>query len=164
MAQLGLLTYLDGPKQMLALENKAIDAAWAGEPWGAIAEAKAVGVRFKTPDRVKGTEEVQISMVMYSGKFIAEKRGLAQRFMNAYVKGCKYYSERGMKDEEVLQVLEKYIKIPAATLKASIPVYIDKDGRINVKSVEEMQDWLYNNGYMKEKAPMDKIIDLSFLK
>lgn len=158
------ITYLDGPKQILAFENKSIDAAVTAEPWAAVGTKKGVSVVLKTPDEVKAIENLQIAMIMYSGKFIREKRDLAQKFMDAYVKGIKYHNKRGMKDKEILDILTKYTGRDAETIVASIPFYLDDDGIVDIKSLSDIQDWLFANGYMPEKIPMEKAIDLSFLK
>lgn len=158
------ITYLEAPKQLLAFENKSIDAAMSVEPWRANAEAKGLAVKFKTPDEVKGLGDVQIAVIMYSGKFIRERRQVAQKYMNAYIKATKYYNERGPQNPEILAMLEKYTRVPAQTIKASIPFYLDNDGKPSVKSISEQQDFFYKNGYIKAKVPMEKVVDLSFLK
>jgi len=81
-------SYLTAPNQMAALESKTIDAAITTEPWGARAEERGVGVRFRTPDQVKGLSPVQAAVIIYSGRFIKDRRPAAQRWMTAYLKGA----------------------------------------------------------------------------
>lgn len=158
------ITYLDGPKQILAFENKSIDAGVTAEPWAIVGTKKGVSVVLKTPDEIEATKDLQIAMIMYSGKFIREQRGLAQKFMDAYVKGVKYHNKKGMKDKEILDILTKYTGRDAETIAASIPFYLDDEGVPNVRSLSEQQDWFFANGFMTQKVPIEKAIDLSFLK
>lgn len=158
------IVYLDDPKQSLALENKSIDAAITVEPWGARAVKRNIGIIFKKPDEVEATKDVQVAMIMYSGKFIKEKRQAAQKFMNAYVKGIRYYKEKGENDKEILDILVKYTGLDAETISSSIPFYLDDNAVPNVRSLSEFQDWLFENELVTKKVPMDQVLDLSFLK
>ena len=79
---------------MTAFETKAIDAAYAVEPWVARFTERGVAVRFRTPDQVKGLGPVQVGVIIYSGKFISERRPVAQRWMNAYLKAAELFHTR----------------------------------------------------------------------
>src|SRR5919106_1234455 len=47
------LSFLDAPNQVTAFETKAIDAAYAVEPWAARFAERGVAVRFRPPGQVK---------------------------------------------------------------------------------------------------------------
>jgi NitT/TauT family transport system substrate-binding protein len=158
------ITYMGSPNQLTALQTKAIDAAMAVEPWGANFEEHKVGVRFRTPDQVKGLGPVQIAAVMYAGTFIKDRRPAAQRWMDAYLKGCQFYVEKGVQDPEVLAILEKYTKVPAAAIRRAIPSHQDPRGHPNVDSLADQIKWFVANGYMPKPVPVDQVVDLSFLK
>lgn len=158
------ITYLSPPNQVKAFQTKAIDAAQTAEPWGARFEERGVAVKFLTPEKVSGLGPVQIAAIIYSGQFIQERRDVAQRWMNAYIKGCRYYVERGAKDDEVARIIEKHTKVPAKVVKAAIPYYQDPEGKLNLESLADQIKWFVANGYMKEPVPVEKVVDLSFLK
>jgi len=158
------ITYLGAPNQLTAFETKAIAAAVTAEPWGARFEERGVAVRFRTPDQVKGLGPVQVAAIMYSGPFMKERRAVAQRWMNAYLKGCQFYVEKGAKDDEVAAILEKHTKVPAKVVKAAIPAYQDPHGRPNLESLNDQIKWFVANGYMPQDVPVEKVVDLSFLK
>ena len=88
------LSFLDAPNQVTAFETKAIDAAYAVEPWVARFTERGVAVRFRTPDQVKGLGPVQVGVIIYSGKFISERRPVAQRWMNAYLKAAELFQQK----------------------------------------------------------------------
>ena len=93
------LAFMAAPNQLTALESKAVDAALTVEPWGARFEERGLATRFRTADQVKGQTSVQSGVVMYSGTFIKDRRAVAQRWMDAYLKGCEFYAARGVKDD-----------------------------------------------------------------
>lgn len=158
------LTYLAAPSQLTAFETKAIDAAITVEPWAARFEEKGLAVRFRAPDQVKGLGPVQTAVIMYSGKFINERRPVAQRWMRAYLQGAELFNTRGSHDPEVLAILEKYTKVPAKTIRAATPHYQALDGRPILESLADMINWFAANGYMEQRIAVDKMVDLSFLK
>ncbi len=158
------ISYISFPKQVIALRTKAIDAAITAEPWGIRIEEQGLGVRFASPDTVGLTKPMQVAAIMYSGKFARERRSVAQKYMNAYVKAVHYFNARGLKNPEILDILVKWTKVPKKTITAAVPFYLDKDAVPHVASIDEMQDFLIKWGSVKKKVPMSKIADLSFVK
>lgn len=84
--------------------------------------------------------------------------------MNAYLKGCQFYVEKGAKDDVVAAILEKHTKVPANVVKAAIPHSQDPHGRLNLESLADQIHWFVGNGYMPQALPVDKVVDLSFLR
>jgi len=158
------IAYLAGPNQFTAYETKAIDAAYAVEPWAARFEEKKLAVRFRSPDQVKGLGPVQVAVIIYSGKFIKERRPVAQRWMNAYIKAAEYFHKRGTKDPEITAILEKYTKVPAPVIKVATPHYQEPNGRMILASLADQIEWFLKNGYMPRKVSIENAVDLSFLK
>ena len=158
------LTFLDAPNQVTAFETKAIDAAYAVEPWAARFEERGAAVRFRTPDQVKGLGAVQVGVIIYSGKFIKERRPMAQRWMNAYLKEAELFHRNRSKDPEIAAILEKYTKVPANVIKAATPSYQDPNGRVLLENLADQAQWFFKNGYMEQKVNIENAVDLSFLK
>ena len=158
------LTFLAAPNHLTALESKAIDAALTVEPWAVQLEERGVAVRFRTADQVKGTRSVQTGVIMYSDRFIRERRAVAQRWMDAYLKGCEFYATKGTQDPEVLAIVEKYTKVPARVIRAAAPFYLDPTGRMNLDSLADQVKWYAANGYMTKQIGVDQVVDLGFLK
>ena len=157
------LSFLGAPNQVTAFETKAIDAAYAVEPWVARFTERGVAVRFRTPDQVKGLGPVQVGVIIYSGKFINERRPVAQRWMNAYLKAAELFNKNGTKDPEIAAILEKYTKVPAKVIQAAIPPYQDPNGRPLRENLADQAQWFAGNG-MQQKISIDSALDLSFLK
>jgi NitT/TauT family transport system substrate-binding protein len=157
------LSFLDAPNQVTAFETKAIDAAYAVEPWPARFTERGVAVRFRTPDQVKGLGPVQVGVIIYSGKFINERRPVAQRWMNAYLKAAELFHKNGVKDPEIAAILEKYTKVPGKVIQAAIPPYQDPNGRVLRDNLADQAQWFSSNG-MQQKVSIDSALDLSFFK
>jgi NitT/TauT family transport system substrate-binding protein len=157
------LSFLDAPSQVTAFETKAIDAAYAVEPWVARFTERGVAVRFRTPDQVKGLGPVQVGVIIYSGKFINERRPVAQRWMNAYLKAAELFHKNGTKDAEIATILEKYTKVPAKVIQTAIPPYQDPNGKVLRDNLADQAEWFVGNG-MQKKISIDSALDLSFLK
>ena len=157
------LSFLGAPNQVTAFETKAIDAAYAVEPWVARFTERGVAVRFRTPDQVKGLGAVQIGVIIYSGKFINERRQVAQRWMNGYLKAAELFHKNGVKDPEIAAILEKYTKVPTKVIQAAIPPYQDPTGKVLRENLADQAQWFASNG-MQQKVSIDGALDLSFLK
>jgi NitT/TauT family transport system substrate-binding protein len=158
------ITYMGAPNQLIAFETKAIDAAVTVEPWGAHFIDRGLAVRFRTPDQTKGLTPYQVAVIIYSGRFIKERRPVAQRWMDAYVKGVQAYLDKGPTDPEVLGILEKFTKVPARALRAAIPPTYARNARPSLESLTDQMNWFVANGFMQERVPVEKALDLSFLK
>jgi len=158
------LTYLGAPNQLTAFETKAIDAAVTVEPWGANFAERGLAVRFLTPEQFRSLSPYQVAVIIYSGKFIKERHPVAQRWMDAYIKGAQFYVERGPHDAEVLAILEKFTKVSAKAIRAATPHYQARDGRPSLESLADQMAWFVANGFMTEKISVDRVVDLSFLK
>ena len=106
----------------------------------------------------------QIAVVMYSGKFIKERPKVARDFLHAYVEGVKLYNQRGPKDAEVIAIIAKHTKVSPDTVRASAPAYLDPSARPRVPDLAAFQDWYHTMGWVKEKVPIERVVDLTFLQ
>ncbi|MDO8477627.1 MAG: ABC transporter substrate-binding protein [Candidatus Rokubacteria bacterium] len=158
------VVYLSYPDAIKALASKAVDAAIAPEPWGVQAEQQKAGVRLFLTEQTPAVATFQVGVIMYAGKFIKERPKVAREFLQAYVQGIKYYSQRGLKDPEVAGILSKHTKVPVETIQATIPFYVDPGARPRVQDLATLQDWFHQMGWVKEKVPMERVVDLSFLE
>ncbi len=147
-----------------ALRNKALDGGVQAEPYGGYAEAEGLGVRILAADKVKALERLQIAFIMFSGKFMTEQPALARAFMRAYVKGIQYSNQKTVKDPEIVSIISRYSKVSEAAVRLAIPAYTDNEGRLDLESLEAVQDWFISVGTVKQKVPLDKVVDMSLLR
>lgn len=176
IAKLGGITYADSihtslpfPDHIAALQNQSIDASITVEPLLTRAlDADVAGV-VKSVDEM--VPNLQIAVLLYSEAF-AKNRDVAQRFMNAYVEGARFYagaikSHRldGPNAAEVADILTKYtsIKDPAVYRRIA-PSEIDADGRMNIKGMRDMLDFFKSDGLTQGKVSVDDLVDTSFVE
>ena len=77
------------PEMLVALHNKAIDAAINNKPTITLAEEEGVAVRASKDVIYPGQ---QTAVVLYSEKFAQERRPVAEKFMNAYIRAVRDYN------------------------------------------------------------------------
>lgn len=158
------MTYMSFPDGIKALQAKAIDAMIGPEPWGVRAEQLGVGVRKFLSEDVPSISTFQVGVVISSGKFLRERRKVAKDFLAGYLRGIAYYNEKGLKDPEVAGLIAKHVGVPADTVRATIPVYLEPTGKPRLDDIARLQDWLQAIGWVKMKAPMERLVDLSLLE
>lgn len=152
------------PDAIKALATKAVDAVIAPEPWGVRAEEQKVGVKMFFTEQVPDIAAFQIAVVIYSGKFIKDRPKVARDFIAAYVKGVRYYGEHGPKNDEVARIVSKHTGVPPETIKAATPFFIDPDAKPRVPDLAVLQDFFVKMGWVKEKVPIERAVDLTFLQ
>lgn len=151
------------PNQVKALASKAVDAIVTAEPWGTVAVKEGVG-KIIPAVHVPALQSLQVGMIMYSGNFMKERLQGARGFMTAYLSGVRFYNQKGLKDDEIANILFKYTKVRPELIKASIPFYISNSGSMDMESISAQQDWYFKKGYIKKKIPVDRVVDLQFLR
>jgi NitT/TauT family transport system substrate-binding protein len=158
------VVYLGYPEGIKALAAKAVDAAFVPEPWGMQAELQKVGVRLFLSEQTPAISTFQVAVIMYAGKFMKERPKVAREFLQAYLQGVKLYNQRGLKDAEIAGFVSKHMKLPVETIQGTFPPYVDVSGKPRVPDLAAMQDWFHQMGWVKEKVPMERVVDLTFLE
>ncbi len=151
------------PNQVTLLANRQVDAAVTVEPFAARAERAGAARRYPVGEEVKALERTQAAVFMYSGKFLAGRRDVAGRWMQAYVRGLRFVNEKGIKSDEVIGMLTKHVRASAEDIRASWPPYLAPDGRPDVASLVAQQEWYLKMGMVEKRVPIEKVVDLSFL-
>ncbi len=156
--------YLAPPNIVKALAGKAIDGGILAEPWVARAETEGVAVRFVLTDPVPSLKDHQTATILFGGRFIRERRETARRFVQAYLDGVAYYTERGgTKDDEIVGMLAKVIGADKESLRRATPIVLARDGRPDLEGLARMQDWFLKRGMQEKRVNVDQVVDLSFL-
>ena len=157
------VVYLGSPQTLQAFASKAVDGAHMIEPWVTKAVADGLAVIVADSTGVPEVRQFQNAVILYAGKFIRERRPVAQRFMNAYLKGIEYITKNGWKDDGVVDTIVKHTGVEKDLVKRATPPYIAPDARPHVESLVRFQDWLFEQGMVTKKVPMEQVLDLSFL-
>lgn len=158
--------YIGYPQQIAAFTTGAIDAAITTEPSATQAVDTNVAKRFV----VDGYPNQQVAVLLYGGDFIAKRRDVAQRFMNAYVKSARVFNDAtaggkfdGKGADEVIKTIMRTTGLKDAELfKKMIPNGIDPDGKVDTTSMAEDLKFFTENGYLEKPAKVDDVVDPSF--
>jgi NitT/TauT family transport system substrate-binding protein len=158
------VVYLGYPEAIKALAAKAVDAAIVPEPWGMQAEQQKVGARLFLTEQTPSLSTFQVAAIMFGGKFMKERPKVAREFLQAYLQGAKLYNQKGLKDPEIAGIISKHMKLPIEIIQGTIPPYLDAGVKPRVQDLAAMQDWFHQMGWVKEKVPMERVVDLTFLE
>ena len=157
-------TILSFADQIPALANGAIDVGFITEPFVARAVQTGVGVRWKGMDEFFPNH--QLTVVMYNPDFARDHPDAARRWLAAYLRGARDFTDafkHGRDKAGVVRVLIESTPIKDAALyDAMVPSGIDPDGALNQESMEYDQDWYLSRGYVREKIDLSRVVDLSY--
>ncbi|BAS27210.1 ABC transporter substrate-binding protein [Limnochorda pilosa] len=147
-----------------AVKEGTVDAAILSPPWGANAEEEGWGkVVFWA-----GEIPYQVTGVFVSNRF-RENRDLAVRFLRAYVRGVRYYSDavltdpHGARYDEVLAIVARYTEQTPDVIAKSLS-YIDRDGLPDVDDLLRQQEWYHANAMQSRIVPVEDFVDLSLVR
>ena len=156
------LSFLDAPEPGDRVRDQSHRCRLCGGTVGGpLYRARRAPCGFRTPDQVKGLGPVQVGVIIYSGKFISERRPVAQRWMNGYLKAAELFHKNGVKDPEIAAILEKYTKVPGKVIQAAIPPIRIPTADVLRDNLADQAQWFSSNG-MQQKVSIDSALDLSF--
>jgi NitT/TauT family transport system substrate-binding protein len=158
--------YVPFSQQLIALQNKGIDAAIAGEP--DITQMIRAGVAV----RLAGLSEFyphEAAVLLYSGKFTKD-RELGTRFLNAYLRSVRDYVS-SLKDgkiagpgaDEIIAMLGEMTGIKDLSIfRDAVPPFIDPNGALDMHSLQTDLAYYKEMG-VKADMSLDRVVDRSFV-
>lgn len=163
-------TQLALPNHLIAMKNKALKFTLTPDPFATKMVEQDVAVKLATVDQFY--PNAQQTVLIYGSRFITGRPDVAQRFMNAYVRGVRAYVGglangriAGKNADRVIASLTKHGQEKDANLlRKIVPVWIDPNGQLNVDSVTKDFAFLKSQGFIKGSVTVDKVIDNSFVE
>jgi NitT/TauT family transport system substrate-binding protein len=155
-------------QMVLALTNKAVDAALPAEPQATQAMG-AGAVKVASDDEIYPNH--QISAVLFSGQFAKKDPALATRFLKAYLRGVRDHNDSlvdgkfaGPKGDAVVAILTEYslVKDPAVH-RSFVLSAINPDGKLDLASMKEDLRVFREAKLIEGKVEVEQAVDLSFL-
>lgn len=159
------LVYLGMVDLVPAFANKAIAAAMFSEPL--ISTAVQQGSIVKWIPMSKLFDGMAQASVVIFGPELAKNKDLGQRWMIAYLKGSRVYTDvMGKKAgrDEVVGILTKHtpVKDPKMYEVMEFP-YVDPNGVLDSKSMDKQYKWYVDKGFYQGKRSFRDMMDLSFV-
>jgi NitT/TauT family transport system substrate-binding protein len=155
------------PDMMVALGNKAVDAAWLTEPFLNVAEAQGLG------RRTLGMSDVYHGIItqalVLSPVFARDQPEAARRFVTAHLRGQRDYY-RGMikrdgSRDEIVQVLAKHTDIKDPGQYTRMGTHgVSLNGEIDEQVLSDMQDYYIRYGTQQHKIDVAQVLDRSHLE
>ena len=175
--KLGGLTYADCEKvfigiadQIPAFKNGAIDATVLSEPLASITVKQGTTVRFAPVGKVYPDQQ---AAVVYYGAACATKRpAVAGRFMKAYLRGVRAYTDAlvagrlvGPAADEVIAAITRHsLTKDPELIRNSVAAAVATDGQVNVAGLEKDLAFAQSFGLVPKQATVSAILDSSFAK
>ena len=88
----------------------------------------------------------QTTVLVYGKRMLRDDPELGRRFMRAYVRGIRRYSEG--KTERNLAILSRWTKLPPEVVRNTCWIGVANDGRIDPKNVQPFLDWALEKHYL----------------
>jgi NitT/TauT family transport system substrate-binding protein len=162
--------FLGFPQHVMALQNKAVDAAMTTEPSATKAVQSGAAVRVMGDDEIYPNH--QLAVVLYSGAFIRDNPDAARRFMRAYLRAVRDYNDAlkdgkiaGPKAAEVIAILTQYTSIKDPALYRMIsPQGCNPDGTVYEPSLHNDLAFYKAEGQIKGNVTVEQALDNSFVQ
>jgi NitT/TauT family transport system substrate-binding protein len=160
------IKYMPFPQMGVAFANKAIDVADEVPPFGSVIVAEKLAARWIDPDDYIKPQPTSFIAYMANTDWAAKNPDLARKFFLALVKGGRDYCQayhNGPNRQEVEDILWKYKAVNDRELLHTMPWQArDPNGRFNMASVLDVQDWYLKEKMITQKFPAERLIDASY--
>ncbi len=143
-----------------ALAHGAIDVAAISEPWLTRSISSGAAVVWKSMQPVALGED--LALLFFGPHLLDSRPEIGQRFMVAYLAGVRQYQQG--KTERNLQILGKYTNLDGKSLKQLCWVPFRDDGRTNVSSLIEFNQWAVHKGIVERTLSASEIVDSRFVE
>lgn len=151
-----------------AFAGKAIDAAIVVEPHVSAAVEKGFAVRWKDVVEFVNNPNMQVGILFYNKDWAEKNPELARGFMVAWVKSVREYHQALMGEKNRSEVVDLLVKYTAVKDRAFYDkmqwLFMDPNGRLIWKSIENQQEWYYQNKYITQKVNLKEVIDDSYVE
>jgi NitT/TauT family transport system substrate-binding protein len=159
---LKLVPYAD---QAAALANGSIDVTSTFEPYTTTFQERGLARMWRLTGDI--TPDNEASVVLFGPKLVDELRDAGNRWMVAYLRGVRAYTQAfaaGEPPDDVVQSMVTHgsIKDPALIRRVKAPV-INPDGYPFKESLQKTLDFFVRRGLVTTPPNLDEVIDTSFV-
>jgi NitT/TauT family transport system substrate-binding protein len=148
-----------------ALSNSAVDAGVVPEPLSTNIESRGIGVRLVDVQEMVGRQTG--SMVTVGPSMLGRGDAVIARFLVAYLKGVREYmagiKDNHITDPAILEIVNKWTRIPPETISAAVTLGMDPNGRIDREDINRQQEFWYREGLVPVRADLNRFIEYKYL-
>jgi NitT/TauT family transport system substrate-binding protein len=149
-----------------AFANDNIDLAHPPEPFATLIVNAGTGAVLKRDYEVHPNH--QVAVLLYSPDF--SKSDLGTKFMIAYLKGVRLYDDAYLKGdslarEKSISAMVEHSPVKDRRLYDRMALAaLDPDGKMNLQSFEEQQDFFLASGTQQGRVDLQSFIDLQHIE
>ncbi|HVA11846.1 MAG TPA: ABC transporter substrate-binding protein [Stellaceae bacterium] len=160
------IKYISFPQMGIALQNGAVDAAVDVPPFGDLIIAKGLGVNWINTDDYLKPAPVTVVHYVINSDWAKANSDLAHRLFVAIGRGTRDYCQayhHGPNRDEVIAIMLKYGVAGTHDSLDKFPWQArDPNGRFNMASLLDVQDWYFKDGFIKQKLTPRQLVDPSY--
>ncbi|HLI21702.1 MAG TPA: ABC transporter substrate-binding protein [Stellaceae bacterium] len=157
------LKYMPFPQMMIALKNGAVDAAEEIPPFVDIGKEQGLLTTIASVDDTLKPYPVTSIAYQINTDWAAKNKDVVRRFFVAIARGTRDYCQayhHGPNRSEIEDIMVKYKVMSDKALLDRIPWQgRDPNGRADVGTVLDIQDWFFKEGMITQKFPAERLID-----
>jgi NitT/TauT family transport system substrate-binding protein len=160
------IKYMAFPQMGIALQNGAVDAEVNVPPFGDLVIDKGLGVNWINTDDYLKPAPVTVVHYVINTDWAKANSDVAHRLFVAMARGTRDYCQayhHGANRDEVIGFMIKYgVAGDHDTLDKFPWQARDPNGKFNMASLLDVQDWYLKEGYVKNKLTPEQLVDTSF--
>ena len=153
--------HLGMPQSVAAIQTGAVDAGVFVGPFDTAAIQSGGFHLLYADELVK--PRMEVSGLIYNSQWAGKNAAALDRFTVAYIRGVRCFLDAekpGPLREEMIDGFVKYSPIKDRAIYADMKwTAINPDGRVEVDSLMDMQNFYARRGYLTKKLPLDALFD-----
>ncbi len=154
------MLYLPNMSRMESIAKGTLDMVSMTEPW--LTRLKEAGnCEIIVPD-YEVLAGSQFAGITFGPALLDERPEVGRRFMAAYLKGVRTYSEG--KTPRNVEILAQHTKLEPELVKQAAWIAVRDDGRINVESIMAFQDWALKNELLDRRLSAEEFWEPTFVE
>jgi NitT/TauT family transport system substrate-binding protein len=155
------------PQYAVALTNKAVDAALAIPPFTYNLEEKGIALPFAEADDIVEPSPMTIAVNLTNTDWAKANQPLVRSYYVALMRGVRDFCQAyhgGAIRKEMIDVLIKTgtEQRPELLHKYPWPAR-NLDGKLNITSLLDVQDWFVQNNFTRAKFPAERLVDNTYV-
>lgn len=158
--------YVPFPMMGEAFANGAIDAALEVPPFGDILVSKGLAARWIDPDKIVKPTPMEVVAYMVNTEWAARNSAAAHRLMTAFARAgrdyCQAYHHGPGRDEVAQTLVAHKVVTNAGTVEKMAWQARDPNGRFNLASLIDEQDWFFTHHFIQGRAAPGRLVDTSY--
>jgi len=148
------------PADLGAMAKGSLDLTVTAEPWVSRLSQSGHGVLWMQVQKM--VPGFQFGLMLYGPNILEKNPDAGRRFMTAYLKGVRQHNQG--KTARNLEIVAKHTGLDPGLLSKACWPQVRNDGRINVQSISDFQDWAMAKGYLDQPVPSDLFMETSFIE